>query len=63
MAQVTEASFTFEIAIRASGIALPHRDPIDRLLAATASHYDLALVTSDSQVLKGKGFESLPADR
>jgi PIN domain nuclease of toxin-antitoxin system len=41
--------------VRAAGaLALPHRDPFDRLLLAQAIHEGLALVTADSK-LAGAG--------
>lgn len=46
-----EAPFTFPVATAASRIALPQSDLGDILLAATASFFDLTLVTADSQLL------------
>ncbi len=46
-----EAPITHEVAIRSCCIALPHRDPADRLLAATAIVYDLTLLTADKNLL------------
>jgi PIN domain nuclease of toxin-antitoxin system len=46
-----EAPFTFSVATTASRIALPQSDLGDILLAATASFFDLTLVTADSQLL------------
>ncbi len=62
-AQAIEASFTHDVAMAALRVELSHRDPMDRLLAATASHYGLTLVTSDLQLLNGKGFQTIRADR
>lgn len=42
---------TFEVARESRRVALPHRDPADRFLAATAKVYGLTLVTSDTQLL------------
>ena len=33
---------------------LPHRDPMDRFLVATARVFDLTLVTADEQLLKAR---------
>jgi len=46
-----EAPFTFPVATTASRIALPQSDLGDILLAATASFFDLTLVTADLQLL------------
>jgi len=48
---VIEAPLTFEVAAEAWRIALPQSDLGDLFLAATASVFDLTLVTSDSQLL------------
>lgn len=54
---VREAPLTHEVVFRARGIQLPHCDPADRLLAATALVYDLTLVTADERLL---ACENLP---
>jgi PIN domain nuclease of toxin-antitoxin system len=51
LAPFREAPFTFAVAAAASGIELPQSDLGDIFLAATASVWDLTLVTSDSQLL------------
>ena len=48
---VVEAPLTFDVAARSRSIRLPHEDPADRFLAATASVYDLELVTADARLL------------
>jgi PIN domain nuclease of toxin-antitoxin system len=42
---------TCEIVLVAQQLPLPHRDPADRFLAATAQLLDLTLVTSDDRLL------------
>jgi len=42
-----EAVINHEIAIQSRILDLPHQDPADRFLAATAIVYDLTLVTAD----------------
>jgi len=42
---------TARIAKNATTIALPHRDPFDRVIAATAIAHDLVLVTNDRQIV------------
>jgi PIN domain nuclease of toxin-antitoxin system len=50
---------TFEVALESARIALPHKDPADRFLAATASVFDLTLVTADERLLKTCGLPLL----
>lgn len=54
-----EAPMTHEVALQAAAIVLPHRDPADRLLAATAIVYGLTLVTSDERLLSCPGLPVL----
>jgi PIN domain nuclease of toxin-antitoxin system len=54
-----EAAFTHEVALASDIVILPHRDPADTFLAATAKVYDLTLVTADDNLAKGKGFSVL----
>jgi PIN domain nuclease of toxin-antitoxin system len=56
-----EAPFTNDVALASDAIVLPHRDPADLFLAATAKVYDLTLVTADQNLLKGKGYSVLVA--
>jgi PIN domain nuclease of toxin-antitoxin system len=53
-----EATLTHAVALEAGAVRLPHADPADRLLVATARAYDLTLVTADERLL-GKGWRSL----
>ncbi len=57
---VKEASLTREVAMNTREVRLPHRDPVDLFLAATARFYDLTLVTADQRLLAGTGFSILP---
>jgi PIN domain nuclease of toxin-antitoxin system len=45
------APFTEEVAMACFETELPHRDPGDRFLAATAFVYDLTLITADRRLL------------
>lgn len=54
-----EAPVTREVALETRKIHLPHRDPADRFLAATASVFDLTLVTADQHLLALKGLSTL----
>jgi PIN domain nuclease of toxin-antitoxin system len=51
-----EAPLNHEVAIQSRTIELPHEDPADRFLCATASVFDLTLLTSDKRILEGKGY-------
>jgi PIN domain nuclease of toxin-antitoxin system len=48
---VREAPLNFDVATEAARIYLPHGDPADVFLAATARVLDLTLVTADAQLL------------
>ena len=54
-----EAPVTFQVALATRHIDLPHRDPVDLILAATARVFDLTLVTADQHLLAGSGFSVL----
>lgn len=55
VAPIREAPLTAEVALATSKISLPHRDPADAFLAATALTFGLTLVTSDVRLLSVKG--------
>lgn len=55
-----DAPITREVARRSRTVAVPHQDPADRFLAATAQVFELTLVTDDVNLLKGRGFAKLP---
>ena len=48
---IEEASLTSEVAVRSHEVELDHRDPADRLLAATALVHGLTLLTMDSRLV------------
>jgi PIN domain nuclease of toxin-antitoxin system len=50
-AQLREAPLTHEIVLAAHQLQLPHADPADHFLAATAKVLGLTLVTSDQNLL------------
>ena len=54
-----EAPLNHEVAIQSRSLDLPHQDPADRFLAATAIVYDLTLVTADERLLGSKQFSVL----
>jgi PIN domain nuclease of toxin-antitoxin system len=50
-ARMREAPLTHEIVVAAQQLPLPHPDPADRFLAATAGILGLTLVTADERLL------------
>lgn len=51
---VQEASLNHEVALRSREVAVPHEDPADRFLVATALTYDLTLVTADDVLIRSR---------
>ena len=51
---VKEAKLSHAIAIKSRLIELPHKDPADRFIAATAWEYDLTLITVDKKLREAK---------
>jgi PIN domain nuclease of toxin-antitoxin system len=49
-----EAQITYQVAQETARVQLPHRDPADRFLVATARVFDLTLVTADEILLKAR---------
>lgn len=54
-----EAPFTIEVSRDMADFELPHRDPADKFLVATARVYDLTLVTADERLIKAKACKVL----
>ena len=54
-----EAAVTHDVAVESRVIDLPHHDPADRFLAATARVYDLTLVTADDRLLRSRTIATL----
>jgi len=50
--RIREAPVTFEVALAVSSLSLPHNDPADGFIAATAKVFGLTLVTADQQLAK-----------
>jgi PIN domain nuclease of toxin-antitoxin system len=57
---VVEAPLTHEIALQSQLIELPHPDPADRFIAATALVQGFTLATSDKHLLKCRSLQTLP---
>ncbi len=47
---VKEAKLSHAVAIKSRLIELPHKDPADRFIAATAWEYGLTLITADAKL-------------
>jgi len=60
VAPLREAPLTTEIVLETLRFNLPHPDPADRFLVATARTLGLTLVTSDSRLLESKTVSVLP---
>jgi PIN domain nuclease of toxin-antitoxin system len=58
-APLREAPVTNDVAMATYDIDLPHRDPADRFLAATAAVFDLTLVTGDERLIQATGIATL----
>jgi PIN domain nuclease of toxin-antitoxin system len=56
---VIEAPVTFEVARALPTPKVPHEDPADRFLAATAKAFDLTLITADNNLSKIEGISVL----
>jgi PIN domain nuclease of toxin-antitoxin system len=55
-----EAVLNHEVAVQSRLVDLPHQDPADRFIAATAQVFGLTLVTADKRLLDASGFSVLP---
>ena len=53
-APLREAPLTFDVAVESRRVPLPHADPADRFLVASAIVHGLTLVTADKRLLRGK---------
>jgi len=49
-----EAPITYQVAQETARVQLPHHDPADRFLVATARVFGLTLATADEQLLKAR---------
>ena len=58
-----EASLNHEVAMQSRTIQLPHQDPADRFIAATAAVYGLTLITADRNLINAAAsYSVLPND-
>ncbi|MGA2347544.1 MAG: type II toxin-antitoxin system VapC family toxin [Candidatus Sulfotelmatobacter sp.] len=56
---VIEAPLTFEVARTLPTLGMPHEDPADLFLAATAKAFGLMLITADRNLIKTEGVSVL----
>jgi PIN domain nuclease of toxin-antitoxin system len=56
-----EAPINLEVTVQSRLVNLPHQDPADRFLVATAFVYDLTLVTADTRIIDAESIAVLPA--
>ncbi len=56
---VRDATLTREVALASRSLSLPHEDPADRFIAASAIVYELTLVTSDQRLLDSDQYPTL----
>ena len=52
--QVKEAKLSHAVALKSRQIDLPHQDPADRFIAATAWEYGLVLITADEKLRRSQ---------
>lgn len=55
-----EAPLNHQVALKSREVMLPHRDPADRFLVATALTYDLVFITADRTIIDSKAVAILP---
>jgi PIN domain nuclease of toxin-antitoxin system len=56
---VIDAPLTFEVARTLPTLSMPHDDPADLFLAATAKAFDLTLTTADRNLIRTDGISVL----
>jgi len=54
-----EAPITHKVAILSRKVELPHQDPADRFIVATAIVYDMTLITADHRLVNHREFSVL----
>ena len=56
-----EAPLNHEVALRSRTVDVPHQDPADRFIAATALVYNLVLLTADDRLLASRQVRTMRA--
>jgi PIN domain nuclease of toxin-antitoxin system len=54
-----EATLTFQVAVESGKLELPHKDPADHFLVATAKVFELTLLTADEALLQSRAVRML----
>ena len=62
MLPLKDASLSRDIALETGRFRLPHEDPVDRLLVATARVLDLTLVTADLKIIESGAVRTVGND-
>jgi len=57
---ITEIPLTIQAALEANRLKLPHHDPADRFIVATAKTFELTLATADTRILNARLCALLP---
>ena len=57
--QLNEAPLTIDVALEVASLNLPHGDPADHFLVATAKVFGLTLVTADKRLIESSDVEVL----
>ncbi|OYW33369.1 MAG: hypothetical protein B7Z41_05580 [Rhizobiales bacterium 12-66-7] len=58
--QLRSADMTRQVAMEAQSYRLPHGDPADQMIVATARAYGLVLVTDDARIIESQAVATLP---
>jgi PIN domain nuclease of toxin-antitoxin system len=58
--RLNEAPLTIDVALEVPGLNLPHGDPADHFLAASAKVFGLTLVTADKRLIECADISVLP---
>jgi PIN domain nuclease of toxin-antitoxin system len=56
---IKEAPLSIQVSIKSRQLDLPHQDPADRFIGATALIYDLALMTMDERLISAPWLPTL----
>lgn len=56
---IRDATLTRQVATVSRVVDLPHQDPADRFIAASAIVYELTLVTADERLLRSKKYRTV----
>lgn len=60
--QLRSADMTWEVGLEGHAFSLPHGDPADHMLVATARAYGLVLVTDDDRIIESQAVAILAND-